>query len=125
MKKVEMANAKDQITLKKYSLGLLISIVAILILTWANNDFSFTFFTNWKILLLIIIASFAFSLILIPFEISYWSSQTISMKKKMLISLIIFIGLFAFDLGCDYFGGNAFDWKSIIIDAIVAIFTAL
>lgn len=123
MKKIESVKTKaeKQLTPKKYLLGLLISTLMIFIFAWTNNNFSLTFFTNWKILLLILVVSFAFSLILAPFEISAWdelrNKRTIS-KKKINIIILAFIAMLAFDFLFARLSENQISWSSIIADVI-------
>lgn len=128
MKKDVSPKTKNKITPKKYFSGLLISIFVMLILAWTSSNFSLTFFTNWKILLMIIAVSFAFSLILIPFDLSAWNEMKNNKaltKKKIIAAIVTFIVFVAMDFAFDYFGNNNFGWSSIIFDAILAIFIVI
>lgn len=121
---------KERLTLKNYSLGLLIGIAVMIILGWAQSQFAVTYFTNWKMLIVSIAIGFAFSLLMVPFALLSWDNikntpkQQRSTKKVLIMTGIGWVVLFAAELLFDYFGGEAINTGSIISAAIVALFLA-
>lgn len=118
---------KNKLTVKNYSIGVLIGIVVMMLIGWINSGFSIKFFTNWVTLLTAFGMGLAFSLILVPFIIMSWTSGKLQKKKNIPVLLAMFVVFIAFDLLFGYFTGIKINLSSIISDiiAILIIFAVL
>lgn len=122
---------KERLTLKNYSLGILIGIAVMIILGWSQSQFAITYFTNWKMFIVSIAIGFAFSLLMVPFALLSWDNlknapkQQHSTKRLLIFTGIGWVVLFAAELLFDYFGGESINTESIISAAIVALFLAV
>lgn len=118
-------------SVKKYTASTLIGTVLFLFVTWMFDNFSIAFFKDWKNFTLMIIISFAFSLIVSPFVMimgKEWLDKTskMSMKRRIYLTIVLFVVFFVLDIVIDKLlhieNSLAYYWGEAILILLLLIF---
>lgn len=81
-----------------------IAIAALLMLSvFTAYDFSFSFLTNYKILIAVVAYSILFSLVLVPLDfIKLLRGDKMSLRKKIILFLVLYIGILIYSFSLLY-----------------------
>lgn len=120
---------KNYLTGKNYAIGIFVGIILFFVLMWAEHNFAFSVFNDWKLIVLAIGGGLAFSLVIVPFFLQSLSTpedqpkkSNILWRKRLIISAVFFVVAVAVNILSDFWAGYEMDWQTILSDIVFALF---